>query len=49
MGTEVRTVAVRVQVPPGAASGSHPIVFQLRSQNDAAIRLDEKTTFLVPR
>ncbi len=47
--TEVRTVAVRVQVPPGAASGSHPIVFQLRSQDDAAIHLDEKTTFLVPR
>jgi cytochrome c oxidase accessory protein FixG len=47
--TEVRTLAVRVQVPPGTPSGSHPIVFKLQSQNDAAIRLDEKTTFLVPR
>jgi cytochrome c oxidase accessory protein FixG len=47
--TEVRTLAVRVQVPPGAHSGSHPIVFKLQSQNDAAIQLDEKTTFLVPR
>jgi polyferredoxin len=47
--TEVRTLAVRVQVPPGASSGSHPIVFRLESQNNAAIRLDEKTTFLVPR
>ncbi len=47
--TEVRTVAVRVQIPPGAESGSHPIVFQLQSQNDAAIHLDEKPTFLVPR
>ena len=47
--TEVRTLAVRVQIPPGAPSGSHPIWFKLQSQNDAAIRLDEKTTFLVPR
>ncbi len=47
--TEVRTLAVRVQIPPGAQSGSHPIVFRLQSQNDAAIHLDEKTTFLVPR
>jgi cytochrome c oxidase accessory protein FixG len=47
--TEVRTLAVRVQVPPGASRGSHPLVFRLESQNNAAIRLDEKTTFLVPR
>jgi cytochrome c oxidase accessory protein FixG len=47
--TEVRTLAVRVQVPPGADSGSHPIVFRLKSSTDEAIRLDEKTTFLVPR
>ncbi len=47
--TEVRTLAVRVQVPPGAASGSHPIVFRLQSGTDEAIRVDEKTTFLVPR
>jgi cytochrome c oxidase accessory protein FixG len=47
--TEVRTLAVRVQIPPGAQSGSYPIVFRLQSQNDAGIHLDEKTTFLVPR
>jgi polyferredoxin len=47
--TEVRTLAVRVQVPPGAPSGSHPIVFRLQSTTEASIRLDEKTTFLVPR
>jgi cytochrome c oxidase accessory protein FixG len=47
--TEVRTLAVRVQVPPGAASGSHPIVFRLQSGTEEAIRVDEKTTFLVPR
>ncbi|WP_066257911.1 cytochrome c oxidase accessory protein CcoG [Hydrogenophaga flava] len=47
--TEVRTLAVRVQVPPGADSGSHPIVFRLQSSTHQAIRLDEKTTFLVPR
>jgi polyferredoxin len=47
--TEVRSVAVRVQVPPGVASGSHPIRFQVQSQNDAAIRVEEKAAFLVPR
>ncbi|MBU4519949.1 MAG: cytochrome c oxidase accessory protein CcoG, partial [Gammaproteobacteria bacterium] len=47
--TEVRTLAVRVQVPPGASSGSHPIVFKLQSTTDAAIHLDEKSVFLVPR
>ena len=47
--TEVRTLAVRVQIPPGAESGVHPIVFRLQSQSDAAIHLSEKTTFLVPR
>jgi cytochrome c oxidase accessory protein FixG len=47
--TEVRTLAVRVQVPPGASSGSHPIVFKLQSTTDVAIHLDEKSVFLVPR
>ncbi|MCB2016097.1 MAG: cytochrome c oxidase accessory protein CcoG [Hydrogenophaga sp.] len=47
--TEVRSLAVRVQVPPGAPSGSHPIVFKLQTQEDASIKLDEKTKFLVPR
>jgi polyferredoxin len=47
--TEVRTVAARIQVPPGADSGSHRIVLHLQSETDPTIRLDEKTTFLVPR
>ena len=47
--TEVRSVAVRVQVPPGLPSGSHPIRFTVQSQNDAAIRVEEKAAFLVPR
>jgi polyferredoxin len=47
--TEVRTVAARIQLPPGAESGSHRIVLRVQSQTDPAIRVDEKTTFLVPR
>lgn len=47
--TEVRSVAVRVQIPPGSAHGSHVIVFKLQSNTDTTIRLAEKTTFLVPR
>ena len=46
--TEVRSVAVRVQVPPGLASGTHPIVLRLRNA-DGSIDVKEKTTFLVPR
>ncbi|MFA7558377.1 MAG: cytochrome c oxidase accessory protein CcoG [Hydrogenophaga sp.] len=46
---EVRSVAVRVQVPPGASPGSHPITFRLQAEGDKAIRVEEKTTFLVPR
>ncbi|MFN3955961.1 MAG: cytochrome c oxidase accessory protein CcoG [Tepidimonas ignava] len=46
--TEVRSVAVRVQVPPGLASGTHPIVLRLRTA-DGSIDVKEKTTFLVPR
>jgi len=48
--TEVRSVAVRVQIPPGAAaSGSHPIHFGIQAASDPAIRVDEKSVFLVPR
>jgi len=47
--TEVRGVAVRVQVPPGAASGSHPIHFEVRAASDARLQVRERTTFLVPR
>jgi cytochrome c oxidase accessory protein FixG len=46
---EVRSVAVRVQVPPGAPAGTHPIVFRLQAEADPAIRVEERTTFLVPR
>ena len=48
--TEVRSVAVRVQIPPGAAvSGSHPIHFGIQADADASIRVQEKSVFLVPR
>ncbi len=47
--TEVRSVAARVQVPPGVDSGSHRIVLRVQSETDPKIRLDETTTFLVPR
>ena len=47
---EARSVAVRVQLPPGAApSGSHPIAFDVRAQDNAAIQVHEKSTFVVPR
>lgn len=50
LSTEVRAVAVRVQIPPGTASaGSHPIRFEIRSTGDAAIHVIEKAAFLVPR
>jgi len=48
--TEVRSLVLRLQIPPGSAEpGSHPIEFQIRSLNDAGIRLDEKSVFIVPR
>jgi len=46
--TEVRSVPVRVQVPPGLQPGSHPIVMTFRTA-DGAVAVREKTTFLVPR
>lgn len=48
--TEVRSAAVRVQIPPGAAAtGSHTIVFDIRSTGDEVSRVSEKAAFLVPR
>ncbi|MBT9463472.1 cytochrome c oxidase accessory protein CcoG [Hydrogenophaga sp.] len=48
--TEVRSAAVRVQIPPGTAeSGSHPIQFNISSTGDDVARVTEKAAFLVPR
>ncbi len=48
--TQSRAVAVRVQVPPGAAQpGSHTIHFLIRSNGGAAVQVKEKSVFLVPR
>jgi polyferredoxin len=45
---ESRWVAVRLQLPYGsAASGSHPIHFEIDNGSDAHVR--EKSVFLVPR
>jgi polyferredoxin len=48
--TEVRSAAVRVQIPPNAApSGSHPIRFTVRSSGANVARVVEKAVFIVPR
>jgi cytochrome c oxidase accessory protein FixG len=47
--TEARSVAVRVQVPPGVAPGSHPIHFDIRSTGPDVAQVSEKAVFLVPR
>jgi hypothetical protein len=47
--TEVRSLVLRVQIPPGSPSGSHHIKFQIRSLSDAGISIQEETVFLVPR
>ena len=50
LATEVRSAAVRVQIPPGAApSGSHPIVFTVRSEGESPVVVSEKAAFVVPR
>jgi cytochrome c oxidase accessory protein FixG len=50
LATEVRSAAVRVQIPPGAAaSGSHTIVFEVRSSGEDVSHVSEKAAFLVPR
>ena len=48
--TEVRSMAVRVQLPPGAAeTGSHPVRFLVQSESDASNHVEEKAVFIVPR
>jgi cytochrome c oxidase accessory protein FixG len=48
--TEVRSAVLRVQIPPGAAAtGSHPIRFDIQAESDAGISVTEKAAFLVPR
>jgi len=48
--TEVRSAVLRVQVPPGvAATGSHPIRFEIRAIGDASVQVTEKAAFLIPR
>ncbi|MBA4265272.1 MAG: cytochrome c oxidase accessory protein CcoG, partial [Comamonadaceae bacterium] len=48
--TEVRSAAVRVQIPPDAASyGSHTIRFDIRSVGDDVSQVSERAAFLVPR
>ena len=48
--TEVRSAAIRVQIPPDAATpGSHPIQFVIRSVGDTPVEVSEKAAFLVPR
>ncbi|WP_460566616.1 cytochrome c oxidase accessory protein CcoG [Hydrogenophaga aquatica] len=48
--TEVRSVAVRVQVPPNSSEpGSHPIQFEIKAAGDSAIQVKEKSVFLIPR
>jgi cytochrome c oxidase accessory protein FixG len=46
---ELRTVAVRVRVPPGVLQpGSHPISFEVGVDNSTTV-ITEASTFLVPR
>jgi cytochrome c oxidase accessory protein FixG len=48
--TEVRSAAVRVQIPPNAAPpGSHPIEFTVRSSGNEVAQVVEKAVFIVPR
>ncbi|WP_084383275.1 cytochrome c oxidase accessory protein CcoG [Hydrogenophaga flava] len=50
LSTEVRAAAVRVQIPPNAATaGSHPIRFTIRSTGSDASEVVEKAVFIVPR
>ncbi len=46
---EVRAVAVRVQVPPSAPSGSHPVWFDITSTGQDVSQVTEKAAFIVPR
>jgi len=44
-----RWLPLRVQVPPGLSSGSHPISFVISSQAEPTNTVVEKSVFLVPR
>ncbi|EED68106.1 cytochrome c oxidase accessory protein CcoG [Comamonas testosteroni] len=47
---ETRGIAVRLQIPYGsAASGSHPVHFNVDALTAGAGRISEKSVFLVPR
>jgi cytochrome c oxidase accessory protein FixG len=48
--TEVRSAAVRVQIPPNSAPpGSHPIRFTVQSSGQDVAQVVEKAVFIVPR
>jgi cytochrome c oxidase accessory protein FixG len=48
--TEVRSAAVRVQIPPDtSAPGSHPIHFDVRAIDADGVKVSERAAFLVPR
>ena len=45
-----RWTITRIRAPEGTVpAGPHPINLEITTANDASVRLDEKTTFLVPR
>jgi cytochrome c oxidase accessory protein FixG len=46
---EVRSAVVRVQIPPGASSGSYPIDFDIQAIGNEDVRVREAAAFLVPR
>lgn len=47
--TEVRSVAVRVRIPPGALpSGSHEMAFEVHNRETGTL-ISEDSTFIVPR
>jgi polyferredoxin len=46
---EVRSAVVRVQIPPGASSGSYPIDFDIQAIGQDDVRVREPAAFLVPR
>ncbi len=46
---EVRSAVVRVQIPPGSASGSYPIHFDIQAMGDEDVKVRETAAFLVPR
>jgi len=50
MAAEVKSVAARVQIPPGSApSGQHEFQFVIELLGDEVIRIEEDAKFMVPR